>query len=79
MLVEKEYEKVSFSIPAELKRKALDLKDEKKVSLNSMYRKALAEYIKKEEVKKWEEAAILASQDSEYQKLSKELGNVVGE
>ena len=67
------YEKVSFNLPSDIKSEVVKLKESMHVSLNTIYKTAIAEYIQREEVKRWEDAAILASQDREYQKLCSEL------
>lgn len=67
------YEKVSFNLPSDVKSEVLKLKETLHVSLNTIYKTAIAEYVQREEVKRWEEAANLASQDKEYQKICKEI------
>ena len=69
-------EKVTFNIPSELKKDVVKLKDELKVSLNTIYKNALTEYVKKQERKRWEEATLKASQNKEYIKESKELADI---
>ncbi len=66
-------EKVTFNIPSDLKKALLALKDERKVSLNTLYTDALKEYVKKQELKKWEEAATKAAQNKAYLEECKEL------
>lgn len=67
------YEKVSFNLPSDVKSEVVKLKETLHVSLNTIYKTAIAEYIQRQEVKRWEDAAILASQDKEYQQLCEEL------
>jgi len=67
------YEKVSFNLPSDMKSEVVKLKETMHVSLNTIYKTAIAEYVQRQEVKRWEDAAKLAAQDKEYQKLSKEL------
>lgn len=67
------YEKVSFNLPSEIKSEVVKLKETMHVSLNTIYKTAIAEYVQRQEVKRWEDAAKLAAQDKEYQKLCKEL------
>ena len=62
----KTIEKVTFNIPTELKQDVVKLKNELKVSLNTIYKNAITEYVKKQELKKWEEGAIKASKNQEY-------------
>ena len=59
-------EKVTFNIPSDLKQEVMKLKEEMKVSLNTIYKNAIADYIKKQELKKWEDAVKKASQNREY-------------
>jgi len=42
-------EKVTFNIPADLKQELVKLKNEMKVSFNTLYKNALTEYIAKSE------------------------------
>ncbi|NOQ31616.1 MAG: hypothetical protein GQ570_10890 [Helicobacteraceae bacterium] len=67
------YEKVSFNLPSDIKSEVVKLKETMHVSLNTIYKTAISEYVQRQEVKRWEDAAKLASKDNEYQKLSKEL------
>ena len=66
-------EKVTFNIPSDLKQEVLKLKEEMKVSLNTIYKNAIADYIKKQELKKWEDAVKKASQNREYTQELKEM------
>ncbi len=68
-------EKVTFNIPSDLKKDLLALKDELKVSLNTIYKNALIEYIKKQELKKWEQGAIKAEKNKEYLKECKDMAD----
>ncbi len=68
-------EKVTFNIPSDLKKDLLALKDELKVSLNTIYTNALTEYVKKQELKKWEQGAIKAAQNKEYLKECKDMAD----
>lgn len=68
-------QKVTFNLPTDLKDEVLKLKDDLKVSLNTIYKNAISEYIEKQEIKKWEEAAKMASKDEKYLALCKELEN----
>ncbi|MBL0708361.1 MAG: hypothetical protein JJW00_04870 [Sulfurimonas sp.] len=63
MLAKTTYEKVSFNLPVEIKAEELKLKDRLKISLNTIYRTAIMEYIQRQEVKKWEDGAKIASQE----------------
>ena len=66
-------DKVTFNISSDLKKDLLALKDELKVSLNTIYNNALKEYVQKLELKKWEQGAIKASKNKDYLKQSKDL------
>ena len=72
-------EKITFTLPSDLKAEVVKLKDELSVSLNYIYQQAITEYIKKQEMKKWEKGIKLASKNKEYLKLCEEIGNEGGE
>jgi len=72
-------EKVTFTLPSDLKQEVLKLKDELKVSLNTIYKQAIAEYIERQEIQRWEKGIDLASKNTEYKKLCEDLGNTGGE
>ena len=67
--------KVTFNISSDLKKDLVTLKNELKVSLNTIYNNALKEYVKKQELKKWEQGAIKASQNKDYLKKCRSIGN----
>ncbi|MEA2110595.1 MAG: hypothetical protein U9P71_00960 [Campylobacterota bacterium] len=69
------YEKVSFNLPTEIKEEVVKLKETLHVSLNTIYKTAIAEYVQRQEVAKWEKAAKLASEDENYIKLCEELAD----
>ncbi len=69
------YEKVSFNLPSDIKLEVVKLKETMHVSLNTIYKTAIAEYVQRQEVKRWEDAAQLASKDKEYQKLCNEFSD----
>jgi len=71
-------EKITVTIPHDLKEKLVIIKDELKTSMSAIYKEALEEYLEKKELEKWEKGALLASADKEYVSLSKELGNIDG-
>ena len=73
MIANISHEKVSFNLPSDIKSEVVKLKKTMHVSLNTIYKTAIAEYVQRQEVKRWEEAAKLASKDKEYQKLCREL------
>ena len=66
-------QKVAFNLPTDLKDEVLKLKDKLYVSLNTIYKNAIAEYIERQEIKKWEEAVEIASKDEKYLALCEEL------
>ena len=72
-------EKVTFNIPRELKEQVVALKDELHLSLSAIYNEAIAEYVKRQELKRWERGIAQALKDTEYQKLSRELGTDTGD
>lgn len=71
-------EKITVTIPHDLKEKLVNIKDELKTSMSAIYKEALESYLEKKELEKWEKGALLASADKEYVSLSKELGNING-
>ncbi|WP_292659031.1 type II toxin-antitoxin system CcdA family antitoxin [Nitratifractor sp.] len=68
-------EKVTFNLDKNLKEKVMALKKEMGVSLSSIYNEAIADYLKRKELERWEEAASKAVNDQEY----RSFGEVVGE
>jgi post-segregation antitoxin (ccd killing protein) len=72
-------EKITVTIPNELKERLVSVKDEMKISMSAIYKEALESYLEKKELEKWEKGASLASKDKEYKELSKELGSFSGE
>ena len=72
-------EKVTFNIPRELKEQVVVIKNELHLSLSTIYNEAIAEYVKRQELKRWERGIAQALEDTEYQKLSRELGADTGD
>ncbi len=68
-------EKITVTIPSELKSKLMVVKDELKTSMSAIYKEALEAYLEKKEIERWERGAKLASQDSDYILITRELGN----
>ena len=66
-------EKVTFNMPKDLKQDLVRLKNEMQVSLSTIYKNALIEYVKKQELKKWENGVIKASKNKDYIAQSKSL------
>ena len=79
MVANKTYVKVSFNLPTEIKSEVVKLKDTMKVSLNTIYKTAIAEYVERQEIKRWEKGVELASKNKEYLNSCQELGNTGGE
>ena len=71
-------EKITVTIPHDLKEKLVNIKDELKTSMSAIYKEALEAYLEKKELEKLEKGALLASADKDYVSLSKELGNIDG-
>jgi len=67
--------KVTFNISPDLKKDLVILKNELKVSFNTIYNNALKEYVKKQELKKWEQGAIKASKNKEYLKECRDIAD----
>ena len=74
-----EMEKVTFNIPRELKEKAVSLKEELHVSLSTIYKEAIENYIKQKEIDKWQNGVNLALKEKSYQELSQELASDNGD
>ena len=68
-------EKVTFNMPLELKEKVMILKDELHLSLSTIYKEAISNYVKQKELEKWQEGVSIALKDKEYEVLQKELGS----
>ena len=68
-------EKITVTIPHELKERLVFVKDELKTSMSAIYKEALEGYLEKKELEKWERGFKLASQDEAYIELCNELGN----
>jgi len=68
-------EKITVTIPHDLKIKLVHAKDEMKTSMSAIYKEALENYLEKKELEKWERGFKLASQDQEYLDLCKELAD----
>lgn len=68
-------DKITVTIPHELKIQLLAVKEELKISMSAIYKEALEAYLQKKEIERWERGFELASQDEEYMKLCAELGN----
>jgi len=72
-------EKITITVPYELKEQVLALKDEFKSSVSSLYKEAMQSYIKQLEMQKWERGAMLASKDKEYMDFVQEISSDAGD
>ncbi len=79
MTTQTKSEKVTITIPSELKEKLIDMKEELNVSISSIYKEALETYLEGKEMKRWEKGALLASKDEAYMKFVDELAQDVGD
>ena len=78
MLVQVKSEKVTITIPSELKEKLTDLMDELNVSASLIYKAAFEAYLEPKEMKHWEEGALLAFKDKNYMKFVEDMSSDVG-
>ena len=67
-------EKVTFNLDKNLKEKVMALKKEMGVSLSSIYNEAIADYLKRKELERWEKAASQATEDREYRTFAEAVG-----
>ncbi len=72
-------EKITVTIPYELKEQVVALKMELKTSFSSIYKEALESYMKQKEIERWEKGAQLAAKDKEYMDFVKEISSDVGD
>lgn len=68
-------EKITVTIPYDLKERLVSVKDELKTTMSAIYKEALESYLEKKEQEKWERGFSLAAQDDEYMKMCKEIGS----
>lgn len=71
--------KITTTIPSQLKEQLVQLKDEMHLSMATIYKEALEQYLERKEIEKWEIAGEKASKDKEYLMLCRELGETGGE
>lgn len=69
-MVLSQQEKVTITLPTEVKKEVAKLKDEMKISMNSIYQNAIQEYVKQ---KKREKLRLEASQMVEEYKTNPEM------
>lgn len=67
-------EKITFNMPSDLKEKVMQLKDELKVSLSTIYNEAVKNYIQQKELERWQKGAELASGDTPYLETASDVG-----
>ncbi|MGM0624195.1 MAG: hypothetical protein ACQESH_09290 [Campylobacterota bacterium] len=67
-------EKITVTIPHELKERLVFAKNEMNTSMSAIYKEALENYLEKKEIEKWERGFDMASKDEDYMMLCKELG-----
>lgn len=61
-------------MPVELKEKVLQLKDELKVSLSTIYNEAVKNYIQQKELERWHKGVELALGDVKYLSTASDSG-----
>lgn len=59
-------EKITVILPHDLKQEVVELKTRFKTSVNSLIKKAVEEYVKKNEVERWTKGAEKASKNVSY-------------
>ena len=72
-------EKITVTIPYELKEQLIILKDELKISISAIYKEALESYMKQKEIEKWEKGAHLAAKDKKYMDFVNEISSDAGD
>lgn len=72
-------EKITVTIPFELKGQLIALKNELKSSMSTIYKEALEAYIEKKEIEKWQKGAEMAQKDKNYLNFINEIGNDTGD
>lgn len=65
-------------MPVELKNQVMQLKDELKVSLSTIYNEAVKNYVQQKELERWKRAAESATKDKKYAASMKEFGGDEG-
>mgnify|MGYP003467463151 CR=1 FL=1 len=73
-MVNSSSEKITFNMPVELKQKVLQLKDELKVSLSTIYNEAVKNYIQQKELERWQKGTELALGDTKYLNTASDSG-----
>ncbi|KFL34637.1 MULTISPECIES: hypothetical protein [unclassified Sulfurospirillum] len=73
-MVNSSTEKITFNMPVELKEKVMQLKDELKVSLSTIYNDAVKNYIQQKERERWQKGAELALGNATYLDTASDVG-----
>lgn len=72
-------EKITVTIPFELKEQLIALKNELQSSMSTIYKEALESYIERKEMEKWQKGAEMAQKDKNYLKFINEISNDTGD
>jgi len=72
-------EKITVTIPFELKEQLIALKNELQSSMSTIYKEALEAYIEKKEIEKWQKGVAMAQKDKNYLKFINEISNDTGD
>jgi len=65
MAISAKKEKITITIPYELKEKLYNLKEELHTSMSAIYQDALQSYIREKEIEKWKKAAKIMEKEYE--------------
>ena len=79
VLSKQKSEKITVTIPHDLKERVAELKDELHLSVSAIYKEALEYYLQKKEVERWEKGAQLAAKDREYMDFVQEMSSDTGD
>jgi predicted transcriptional regulator len=72
-------EKVTVTLPSELKKQLTVLKEELSLSMSAIYKEALEAYLEAKTQEKWMKGIALAAKDNEYLSFAKEVGDDTGD
>lgn len=72
-------EKITVTIPHDLKERVAELKDELHLSVSAIYKEALEYYLRKKEIERWEKGADMAARDKEYMDFVQEISSDIGD
>lgn len=72
-------EKVTVTLPSDLKSQLVALKDELSLSMSTIYKEALEAYIEAKTQEKWNKGIALAAADRDYLAFVAELGDDKGD